>query len=52
MPTAEKDKWFKCAVRAFDAIHTFPGEMKSAGFQVQEMGESGAGSLEHFPGAL
>ena len=45
-PAAEKDKWFKCAVRAFDAIHTFPGNMKSAGFQVQEMGQSGEGSLE------
>ena len=27
-------------------MHDFPGGNKSAGFQVQEMGESGEGSLE------
>jgi hypothetical protein len=45
-PTSEKDKWFKCVVRKFDAVRDFPGGIKAAGFQVQEMGESGEGSLE------
>ena len=45
-PAADKDKWFKCIVRQFEAVHDFPGGTKSAGFQVQEMGESGEGSLE------
>ena len=45
-PAADKEKWFKCIVRQFEAMHEFPGGTKSAGFQVQEMGESGEGSLE------
>ena len=45
-PAADKDRWFKCIVRQFDAVHEFPGGSRSAGFQVQEMGESGEGSLE------
>mmetsp|Transcript_148 Transcript_148/g.313 ORF Transcript_148/g.313 Transcript_148/m.313 type:complete len:249 (-) Transcript_148:146-892(-) len=45
-PAADKDKWFKCIIRAFDAVHDFPGGSKSAGYQVQEMGETGEGSLE------
>ena len=45
-PAADKEKWFKCIVRQFEAVHEFPGSNKSAGFQVQEMGESGEGSLE------
>ena len=45
-PASDKDKWFKCIVRQFEAVHEFPGKTKSAGFQVQEMGESGEGSLE------
>ena len=30
---------FRCVVRKFDAVHDF-GAFKSAGFKVQEMGES------------
>ena len=45
-PAADKEKWFRCIVRQFEAVHDFPGGSKSAGFQVQEMGESGEGSLE------
>ena len=28
-PTADKDKWFTCIVREFDALHSFPGGFKS-----------------------
>jgi hypothetical protein len=45
-PASEKEKWFKCIVRQFDAVHDFPGGTKSAGFEVQEMGVAGEGSLE------
>ena len=38
-PAADKDKMFRCVVRKFDAVHDF-GAFKSAGFKVQEMGES------------
>jgi hypothetical protein len=44
-PASDKEKWFRCVVRKFDALHDF-GAFKSAGFEVQEMGESGEGSLE------
>ena len=45
-PAADKDKWYRCVVRAFEAMHNF-GAFKSAAFEVQEMGESaGEGSLE------
>ena len=47
-PAADKDKWYRCVVRHFEAMHEF-GASKSAAFEVQEMGESGDGSLE--PGA-
>jgi len=47
-PAADKDKWYRCVVRHFEAMHEF-GAFKSAAFEVQEMGESGDGSLE--PGA-
>ena len=39
-PAADKEKIFKCTVRAFEAIHDF-GAFRSGGFEVQEMGESG-----------
>ena len=29
-PAADKDKWFKCIVRQFEAVHNFPGGTKSA----------------------
>jgi hypothetical protein len=45
-PASEKDNWFKCTVRKFEAVHEFPGGNKLPGFQVQEMGQSGEGSLE------
>ena len=45
-PAADKEKWFRCIVRQFEAVHEFPGSTKSAGFQVHEMGETGEGSLE------
>ena len=32
-PASDKDKWFKCIVREFEAVHDFPGGTKSAGFQ-------------------
>ena len=32
-PASDKDKWFKCIVREFEAVHYFPGGTKSAGFQ-------------------
>ena len=44
-PENDKDKIFRCIVRRFEAVHDF-GAFKSGGFQVQEMGESGEGSLE------
>jgi hypothetical protein len=44
-PASDKQKWFRCVVRKFDALHDF-GAFKSAAFEVQEMGESGEGSLE------
>ena len=43
---AEKLKVFQCTVREFKAIHTFDAGRKGAGFEVQEMGEGGTGSLE------
>ena len=45
-PHADKEKWFRCVVRQFEAMHDLPGGLKSAAFEVQEMGESGEGSLE------
>ena len=44
-PAGDKDKLFRCVVRKFEAVHDF-GALKGAGFEVQEMGESGEGSLE------
>ena len=44
-PAADKEKWFRCTVRQFEGVHDF-GAFKSAAFQVQEMGQSGEGSLE------
>ena len=45
-PAADKEKcWYRCTVRQFEAMHIF-GAFKSAGFEVQEMGASGEGSLE------
>ena len=44
-PAADKDKWYRCVVRAFEVMHNF-GAFKSAAFEVQEMGESGEVSLE------
>ena len=32
-PASDKDKWFKCIVREFEAVHDLPGGTKSAGFQ-------------------
>ena len=29
-PAADKDKWFKCIARQFEAVHNFPGGTKSA----------------------
>ena len=29
---SDKDKWFRCIVRQFEAVHDFPGGVKSAGF--------------------
>ena len=49
-PASQKASLFRCVVRQFDAVHEFPGGTKSAGFQVQEMGESGEGIC--FPGLL
>lgn len=42
---SDKDKWFRCIVRQFESMHDF-GAFKSAAFEVQEMGETGEGSLE------
>ena len=42
----DKEKIFKCTVLEFDAMHTFDRGIKSAAFEVKEMGESGEGSLE------
>jgi hypothetical protein len=44
-PSADKEKHYRCIVRKFKAMHNF-GTFKSAAFEVQEMGESGEGSLE------
>mgnify|MGYP007078090933 CR=1 FL=1 len=44
-PSADKEKWYRCIVRQFEAMHDF-GAFRSAAFEVQEMGESGEGSLE------
>ena len=44
-PSADKEKHYRCIVRKFEAMHNF-GTFKSAAFEVQEMGESGEGSLE------
>ena len=46
-PAADKEKVFACLVREFDALHKFAGgQAPSAAFEVQEMGETGTGSLE------
>ena len=43
-PAADKEQVFKCAVRAFDALHKFPGgQAPSAAFEVQEVGQTGTG---------
>ena len=47
MSAAEKEALYVCSIRDFSALHTFPDESKGQGFQLQEMGESGTGSLEH-----
>ena len=45
-PPADLDKIYLCTVIRFEATHTFHGGLKSAAFIMQEMGESGEGSLE------
>ena len=45
-PPADLDKIYLCTVIRFEAMHTFHGGLKSAAFIMQEMGESGEGSLE------
>ena len=47
MSAAEKEALYVCSIRDFSALHMFPDESKGQGFQLQEMGESGTGSLEH-----
>ena len=46
----EKGTMYKCVVRDFEAIHTFghgPSADKGAAYELQEMGVTGTGSLEH-----
>jgi hypothetical protein len=44
---ADKKKIYKCLVREFEGLHKFAGGVPpSAAFEVQEMGETGDGSLE------
>ena len=45
-PAADKEKLFKCLVRAFEAVHKWPGSRPpGAAFEVQEMGELGTVAL-------
>ena len=46
--TAEEQKTdYFCTIVDFSLLHTFPGGLKSAGYQMQEMGPDGTGSHEH-----
>ena len=47
MTEDEKKELYICNVRDFSALHTFTGGMKGQGFELQEMGKTGTGSLEH-----
>ena len=42
----ERTTLYKCTVRAFTALHVFHGGAKGAAFEMQEMGQTGTGSLE------
>ena len=46
MSAAEKEEKYKCVVREHSAMAVFAGR-KAEGFQLQEMGVTGTGSLEH-----
>ena len=43
----EKSKFYKCSIRGYFALHTFPDKSVGQGMELQEMGESGTGSLEN-----
>jgi hypothetical protein len=47
MTAEEKATDYLCTVRDYSVLHTFPGNNKAQGFELQEMGEDGKGSLEH-----
>ena len=46
LPPEEANITYQCLVREFDAAHKFERGCMSMGYEMQEMGESGTGSLE------
>lgn len=47
MSAAEKQTLYACVVRDFSALHKFIDGTTGQGFELQEMGAAGTGSLEH-----
>ena len=47
MTAEEKNTLYVCVAREFSALHSFGDGGKGQGFQFQEMGPAGTGSLEH-----
>ena len=45
--TSEKSTMYFCTVRDFQLTHVFPANVRSDGFELQEMGPDGSGSHEH-----
>ncbi|KAL1515242.1 hypothetical protein AB1Y20_001876 [Prymnesium parvum] len=48
MTEEEKETKYLCTIKRFEAIHMWPGNQPpSQAFELQEMGVTGTGSLEH-----